>query len=223
MGMNIRELVIPSARPRKLGNLFFSTNKPCGWLGVILPGLNYSQDMPLLYYLRMLLLHHQADVLTLMPATSSPEYKAADQEERYDWLRADITAGLDAGLLQGKYRGIILAGKSIGSIGLAVGLPLVRSRLPTQAVWITPLLREAIVFQAAWADESPALFLCGTSDSTFDPAALKSIQEKRPQVRVWIGKGGDHSLEIGSDPVQSISLLQGYLAALDAFLSEEMV
>lgn len=223
MGMQIRELEIPSARPRKLSNLFFTTSKPRGWLGVILPGLNYSQDMPLLYYTRMLLLHHQADVLNLMPATSSSEYKAADHEGRYAWLRADIAAGLDAGLSQGNYRGIILTGKSIGSIGLAVGLPLARSCLPTRAVWITPLLREAVVLQAALADESPALFLCGSGDSTFDPAALNRIQEKRPQARAWIGKGGDHSLEVGSDPVHSIDLLQEYLAAMDAFLTDEML
>ena len=157
-------LSIQTTSARVVDNRFFDAGLSNGWLALVLPGLAYSADMPLLYYSKLLLLNRSVDVLQLMPATLSAEFQALDADGRQEWLRQDVLAGLEAGLAQRDYRGILLVGKSIGTIGVALSLREAEARLPSVAVWLTPLFREKVVMDAAMTDEGPAFFLCGGAD-----------------------------------------------------------
>ncbi len=216
------QLSIVSANGRFLSNLFFSADHANDWLALALPGLGYSADMPLLYYTKMLLSNRGVDVLQLMPATQSPEFQALDAESRKGWLRSDVLAGLEIGLKQRNYRGIILVGKSIGSISVALALPTAQSRLPTCAVWLTPLFREAIVMDAAFSCRGPSFFLCGGADSTYQHEKMDSILKLNTKAIAWVAEGADHSLEIAGDEEATFQAVKEGMQTLGRFLDEAL-
>lgn len=215
-------LSIQAAYRRSLDNRFFTADHPNDWLALVLPGLGYSADMPLLYYSKMLLLNRSVDVLQLMPATLSTEFQGLDAEGRHNWLRQDMLAGLDIGLAQRKYRGIVLVGKSIGSIGMALALQTVQSRLPTCAVWLTPLFREAVVMDAALACKGPSFFLCGGADTTYLHDKLDEILKENTKSIACVIPGADHSLELGGDEEGTFHAIQEGMQALGRFLDDTL-
>ncbi len=215
-------LTISSANGRPLANLFFPAEHASGWLALVLPGLGYTADMPLLYYSKLLLLNRSVDVLQLMPATTSPEFRALTAESRQDWLRSDVLAGLEAGLTQRSYQGIVLVGKSIGSISVALALPAAQSRLSTCAVWLTPLFREAIVMDAALSCKGPSFFLCGGADSTYLHDGLDSILKANTKAIACVVPGADHSLELAGDEEGTFHAIQAGMQALGRFLDDTL-
>lgn len=215
-------LSIENAGGRPLSNVYFPADHANGWLALVLPGQGYSADMPLLYYTKLLLLNRSVDVLQLMPATQSAEFLALDAESRKDWLRGDVLAGLEAGLALRKYRGIFLVGKSIGSISVALALPVAQSRLPTCAIWLTPLFREPIVMDAAFSCKGPSFFLCGGADSTYQHDKLDSILKLNTKSIAWVAAGADHSLEFDGDEESTLYALQEGMQTLGNFLDEAL-
>ena len=192
---------------RRLENRFWRSTQPVGWLTVLLPGMGYHSDKPLLYYSRMVFLYHGLDVLDLMPGTGSEEFQQVAVETRLTWLESDVKAGIESGLGQGGYHGIVLAGKSIGTIGVALGLPFAASRLATAAIWLTPLLRETVLVEAAMRCESRQLFLGSQADQTYRQDRLEQILETCPLAVSWVAPQGNHSLEIEGDERASLHLL----------------
>lgn len=203
---------------RRVENRFWRNTQPVGWLAVLLPGMGYHSDKPLLYYTRMTLLHRGLDVLDLMPGTSSEEFQQAAVETRLAWLDSDMKAGIESGLAQGSYQGILLAGKSIGTIGVALGLPFAASRLATAAVWLTPLLREPVLVEAAMRCESRQLFVCSWADQTFRQDRLEQILETCPLAVSWVAPQGNHSLEIEGDERASLHLLSQVVETTAKFI-----
>lgn len=215
-------LSIKTSTGRSLDNRFFTAGHPNGWLALVLPGLGYSADMPLLYYPKLLLLNRGVDVLQLMPATLSEEFQGLDTNSRQDWLRADVLAGLHTGLAQRQYRGIILVGKSISSIAIALGLEAAQSRLPTLAVWLTPLFRETVVMDAAHACKNASFFLCGGADSTYLHDNLDAILKQNTKAIACVIPGADHSLELGGDEEGTFRAIQEGMQALAHFLDDSL-
>lgn len=215
-------LSIKTATGRGLDNRFFAADHANGWLALLLPGLGYSADMPLLYYSKLLLLNRGVDVLQLMPATLSEEFQALDGSDRQDWLRADMLAGLHTGLAQRNYRGIVLVGKSIGSIAVALGLETAQSSLPTLAVWLTPLFRETVVMDAAHSCKDASFFLCGGADSTYLHDNLDAILKQNTKAIACVIPGADHSLELGGDEEGTFHAIQEGMQALARFLDDSV-
>lgn len=213
-------LSIQTASGRVVDNRFFDAGLSNGWLALVLPGLAYSADMPLLYYSKLLLLNRSVDVLQLMPATLSAEFQALDAAGRQEWLRQDVLAGLEAGLAQRDYRGILLVGKSIGTIGVALALREAEARLPSVAVWLTPLFREKVVMDAAMTDEGPAFFLCGGADTTYLHDSLDQILKARTKAIACVIPKADHSLELGGDEDGTFDALRQGMQALARFLDD---
>ncbi len=133
--------------------------------------------MPLLFFTRRLLQWRGVDTLNLNPAARSDAFQKSSDDEQLAWLKADVLAGLKKGLEQKTYLGIVLAGKSIGSLAIAQAVSQAEALLPTAIVWLTPLLRYPVVVDAALAANGPQVHLCGGADR---PQTRKS---KRIMVR----------------------------------------
>jgi len=117
--------------------------------------------MPLLFFTRRLLQWRGVDTLNLNPAARSDAFQKSSDDEQLAWLKADVLAGLKKGLEQKTYLGIVLAGKSIGSLAIAQAVSQAEALLPTAIVWLTPLLRYPVVVDAALAANGPQVHLCG--------------------------------------------------------------
>ncbi len=203
-----------------LPNLFLKQEGVTDQLALVFPGLNYSADMPLLYYSAQLLLARGADVLNVgYEYGKRADFASADAETKMAWIAADSRAALDAALQARTYRRITLIGKSIGTRAVAL-LAADDPRLRTaRCIWLTPLLHDAGLVEKIRRGGQRGLFIAGTADSHYDAAVLPEL------VRSTAGKsliiaGANHSMEIAGDVFASLRALEEILRVTADFLDQ---
>jgi pimeloyl-ACP methyl ester carboxylesterase len=197
-------------------NVFMRQQVGASTLAVLFPGLNYTCEMPLLYYPASLLLQRGADVLEVKTDYTTPAFQALPGDERLRWAYADASAALQAGRAERAYRNIILIGKSIGTLALS---QLIASGQAQGAllIWLTPLLHQPALVEAAISHRGPALFIVGTADRTYDPSALDRIRSANGANVIFI-EGGNHSLEVEGDIYTSLNSMGEILRGIQGFL-----
>jgi hypothetical protein len=221
MAYEFTSLSIIGYGEKPVPNLYMRQAEPASILCLMLPGLNYTCDMPLLYYPANLLLQRGADVLQVKADYTGAAFQAATGEERIRWLSGDAAATLHAGLARRSYTQVVLVGKSIGTLSLAA---LIANQVAPGSLfenvvflWLTPLLHQPALVAAALACKSPALFGVGTGDRTYDPEALARIRQATGAEALFV-EGGDHRLEIDGDLYRSLEAMGSLLRGIAAFL-----
>jgi predicted alpha/beta-hydrolase family hydrolase len=201
---------------RPVANVLIQQPQVTSTLAVIFPGVNYSCDMPLLYYTARLLGQRNSDVLNLHTEYNQPEYRSLPPAQRAEWISTDATACVEAGLAHREYQKLILIGKSIGTLSLAT---LVSQEIGAGAitVWLTPLLRHPFMVEAALRFQGPALFISGTGDDLFEADSLNRIQQATRAESIIID-GANHSLEIPGKMEDSLQVLKQVMVGIGSFL-----
>jgi pimeloyl-ACP methyl ester carboxylesterase len=167
---------------------------------VVLPGMAYSIQAPLLWFAREIALARGAGVLAVddrLPADSDP----------FAWARDRAQRALD---LDPPAERVVVVGKSLASA--AAGLAAERG---VAAAWLTPLLDQEIVLDALARATAPTLLVGGTADGSWKPAALA----RNAAIEVVELPGLDHSLQVPGDPAASLQALARTVAVMDRFLS----
>lgn len=215
--LSIIQLNITDQDGQPIPNEFLKQPGAAAELAVLFPGLHYTCDMPLLHYTTRLLLERGADVLKLHTDYNRPDFEAAAPLERAQRIGADALAGLLAGQSQRPYNRLVLVGKSIGT--LAMGFLLAGGAASQAAtIWLTPLLHQPLLVQAACLCRGPALFAVGEADSTYDTQALDRIQQATGGKAIVL-PGANHSLEVPGDPQRSIHHLGVVMNAMARILA----
>lgn len=220
----IRSLQIAGYADLPLPNRFFRTARSAAThmktLAVILPGLNYTCDMPLLFYPAKLLIELGADVLQVHSDYTASIFQTASRQNQAVWLATDAQAALRAGRNQDDYRQLVLIGKSIGTLALA-NLAVSGLDLAAVAIWLTPLLTQERLVAAAATSKLPGLFVGSKADPTFDASGLEKIQ-KQAIAETLLFEGANHSLEIPGNVLQSLEIMRQVLQGLHAFLDKHL-
>jgi predicted alpha/beta-hydrolase family hydrolase len=214
-----QHLAVSGYHDEPVPHTFLRSDGPTEHLALILPGVAYTCDHPLLYYPSRLLMDRGADVLRVEYSYSErPEFKALPDAEQMRWLLADVTAVVRAGLAQRAYQRATLVGKSMGT--LAMGHLLGGDTLPrdTDAVWLTPLLKSDRVRDQIKASGRRSLFVIGTADPYYDAANLAGVQAATGGEAVVVD-GADHSMEIAGDVLASLDAIRRIMVALKRFLA----
>jgi hypothetical protein len=207
-----RNEVVPST--------FFHQESGTPHIAVLFPGFGYTGHMPLMYYPRQLLLASGADVFVVGYRYSERvDFQSSSLEERDMWLRTDTIAAYEAAFAQRNYEQVTLVGKSIGT--RAIGhLLATEKQLPSlRCVWLTPILRNELLYAQIRQRPHRALFVSGSADSHHDPVRLTEVQQVTAG-RVMVIADADHSLEINGDAVESVHALEGIIAEIRKFISE---
>ena len=216
----ITELAITGYGGQPVPNIFFHQEEGVKALAVLLPGLNYTCDMPLLYYSTRLLEQRGADVLQLHANYTGTNFQMASPLERIQRLSGDALAAVESGLARQSYTRLVLVGKSIGTLAMA---HLIDTPHAGEAVtiWLTPLLGQPWLVEAATKSRGPSLFVAGTADPAFDAAALERIKESTG-AEAFLVEGANHSLEIPGDPLGSIQIIGEIMQGLASFLDRHL-
>ena len=216
----ITELAITGYGGQPVPNIFFHQEEGVKALAVLLPGLNYTCDMPLLYYSTRLLEQRGADVLQLHANYTGTNFQMASPLERIQRLSGDALAAVESGLARQSYTCLVLVGKSIGTLAMA---HLIDTPHAGEAVtiWLTPLLGQPWLVEAATNSRGPSLFVAGTADPAFDAAALERIKESTG-AEAFLVEGANHSLEIPGDPLGSIHIIGEIMQGLSSFLDRHL-
>jgi dienelactone hydrolase len=210
-------LSIEALDKNPLPNRFYrQENGQASHLALILPGLLYTCDKPLLYYPTQLLQWRGADVLQLWRDYSDQYSTSVSREEQAGSIMSDCQALLEAGRSQKDYAGYILVGKSLGTIGLAYLLSQLAGET-VAAIWLTPLLQQPRLVQAAANASAPGLFIAGSGDPNYDADAMARIRQTTGAESLII-RGADHSMEIRGDMTRSLFAMQKVLQGIADFL-----
>lgn len=204
-----------------LPNTFLKQDWNADHLVLVFPGLNYSADLPAVYYPTQLLADHGFDVLRVEYRYGvDPSFEAASGDERSRRIRVDALAAGRAGLEQRQYNQVTLVGKSIGT--LAMG-HLLEEKAFQQAdcIWLTPILSNAQLRSQIQRARPRSLFVIGTEDQFYDEARLSELEISTHGKSVVIPKA-DHSLEIRGKTLDSLRAMEDVLSALEAFVNEKL-
>jgi hypothetical protein len=167
---------------------------------VLLPGMQYSTQAPLLWFAREVAAAREwsaLEVLDSLPEGAEPFGWARDRARRaLDHVEADE---------------VVVVGKSLASA--AAGLVADRV-LP--AVWLTPLLHEPRVVDDLSRASRPALLIGGSADEAWAPDALADSG----LLQVVSLDGLDHSLQRPGNPMASLGALRTVSQRVDQFLAE---
>jgi hypothetical protein len=165
---------------------------------VVLPGVRYFSQAPLLWFAREAVQARGWSVLELSE-------RAPAGEDPFEWMRGRAARALD--VVDAPTQ--LVVGKSLAS----AAAPLVARRaLP--AIWLTPLLDRSEVAEALAASQAPTLLIGSTADSTWagGPGQLGAA------VEVLEFEGLNHSLQVRKDPLASLDVLRQVIERISPFL-----
>lgn len=163
---------------------------------VILPGIRYFSQAPLLWFAREAA---QAEGWSVVEV----DERAPRDQEPFAWMRGQAQGALEAA--SGAERTVVI-GKSLGSVAATL--------VSGPAVWLTPLLNEAEVAGAIGEATAPTLLVGSTADPTWAGGAVPESDS----IEVLELDGLDHALQVNRDPLASVDVLRDVTARVGAFL-----
>jgi predicted alpha/beta-hydrolase family hydrolase len=170
-----------------------------GRCAVVLPGVRYFSQAPLLWFAREAAQAGGWSVLELSE-------RAPADEEPFEWMRDRAERALDSA---SEADSVVVIGKSLGSAAAR----LVAERA-VAAVWLTPLLVRPEVVAALRAATAPALLVGSSADPTWSDGE----QPGGEGIEVVELDGLDHSLQVEGDPLASLDVLRQVTEQIGAFL-----
>jgi len=215
--METRQLTICGHGDRPVPHRFLAQGRDTTHLAIVLPGLGYTCDMPLLYYTVSLLLDCGADVLQVEYAYGQEAaYRSLPADERTHRLLADAGSACRAALGQRGYRRATLVGKSLGTRAMPQLLADELAPLAARSIWYTPLLNEERVRAHLCGARQPSLVAIGTDDPHYSATTVAAIGGE-----VVVIAGADHGMEVAGDIVRSVQALEGVMRAVQRFVANE--
>ena len=211
-------LSITGYRDEPVPNRFLRAEGQNDQLAMLLPGIGYTLDMPLFYYVEHHLLQRGWDILRVEYAYNKrPEFQSLPAQERARWLFTDATAAYRAGLAQRDYRELTLIGKSLGTLSMGHLLTAEAPAIPVRAIWLTPLLGQDRLREQIVQYGGPSLFIIGAADPHYEPTRLEDVRRATNGETVVVA-GADHGMDLQGDPVASVGALERIVAAMVRFL-----
>jgi hypothetical protein len=163
---------------------------------VILPGIRYFSQAPLLWFAREAA---QAEGWSVVEV----DERAPRDREPFEWMRGQAERSLEAA--SGAER-VVVIGKSLGSVAATL--------VSGPAIWLTPLLNQPEVAGAIGSATAPTLLVGSTADPTWARGAVAD----NVSIEVLELEGLDHSLQLTGDPIASVDVLRDVTARVGAFL-----
>ena len=181
---------------------------------VLLPGLGYTNEMPIMFYLHELAINRRYDVLQVnydyrgIPRDTSAEAWSAR-------MIGDVQPAIEAALAKGSYQNVILAGKSIGTRVMAALLAHGFDKA-TAYIWLTPLFMAEPIREIAMK-YLPAVAVFGDADYAVKDVDFGKIANAG--VYLVIQPGGDHGMMIPGNVPESIADLAKAMHEIDGWLA----
>ena len=196
-------------------NQFFRQPAGSAHLGVILPGVQYTSAMPLLYYAGCLLIERGCDVLIVNYDYRSIS-RTVSKQELEGRLYADTHQAVSVAYGQHSYASVVLVGKSLGTMAMAHLLDAQRWPIVATA-WLTPILGRDDVRDAVSNMANRAFVAIGTDDGEYDASLLRELEQRRG-VDVCTIEHADHSIDIVGDVPGSAKAVWTVIWRMQAFL-----
>lgn len=216
--VTLEELTIIGHGNERLPNSLFKQETRTDHLAVVLPGLSYRCNEPLLWYPSRALVSLGADVLWVEYAYDKrQDWGAADDRERKNWLLEDAVAAMKAAMVD-QYERVTIVAKSLGTLALAHLLSTKLVPNEARSVWLTPVLSDTDLRGQLEATRAPSLLVIGSHDLYYDEVFVGQLR-RNEAIETLVIEGGDHLLETRQGVVASIDVLKRVMEAVQRFVS----
>ncbi|MFC0188263.1 alpha/beta hydrolase [Fictibacillus aquaticus] len=182
-----------------------SKNENASTLAIMLPGLGYTTEGPLFHYSTGMFLNDGHDVLQVNYQYFDEAYDEFSVEELDKAIEFDSEIVVASVLEERSYENFYLIGKSIGTIAMS---SLLKKDVfhDAKAVWLTPLLNVASVYQAIKESPQKGLCLIGSQDRHYSAEKYYETASNE-HITFRLIEGADHSLEYPGKTLESLTLL----------------
>lgn len=180
----------------------------------MLSGLGYTYEKPLLYYVTMLMLKYEIDVVHIH-YTYPKELMTKSTDEIADVMMKDIDLVLQDVLSHNDYKNIIFAGKSLGTIPLIQRVMKDEVYKDAVMLLLTPLLTRSELFKSLLESTYKGLLVIGTRDHYYTEEVY---QLKTNTMNIQVIKNADHSLDVLYNPTESLKALETVLNGIEQLL-----
>jgi hypothetical protein len=175
---------------------------------VVVPGLQYSADGPLLMYAGLAVDRRGGTVRRIN--WTLPDFGDGDGERA--WVASRVSEAIDAVVAATGVAAPVLIGKSLGSLAAPVaadrGLP---------AVWLTPVLTDEPTVAALRRAAAPCLLIGGTADKVWDGRLAWSVTPHVLEI-----DGADHGMFVPGRLQESAAVLGQVITAVENFLDYQV-
>ncbi|MDI3091738.1 alpha/beta hydrolase [Priestia megaterium] len=177
-------------------------------------GLGYTYEKPLLYYVTMLMLKREIDVVHIH-YTYPKELMTQSTDEIADVMMQDIDLVLQDVLSHNNYKNIIFAGKSMGTIPLIQRIMKDEAYKDAVMLLLTPLLIRSELFESLLESTHKGLIVIGTRDHYYNESVY-GLKTKKMHIEVI--ENADHSLDVFYSPSDSLKTLQTVMSRIEMLL-----
>ncbi|MBM7660239.1 hypothetical protein JOC85_001006 [Bacillus mesophilus] len=180
-------------------------------LVIILPGAGYTTQAPLLHFTTGVLYKKGFDVLHINYSFTRQEMSDLNDRE----FARDVQLTIDNAIKDKRYTSFFVVAKSIGTRALS---KLLHHEMFEDAklVWLTPILQNDNVFHGMVNSDHKGLCIIGDKDFCYIKECFEQLKHKQ-NLLLKVVQGGDHSLELQGEPIQSIDVLKNVISAIDEF------
>lgn len=214
---NYSSIEIKGYRDRKIPNTYLQQHHTSNHLAILLPGLGYTCDNPLLHYTAKTLLNHGADVIRVEYGYNRiPEFAKEPKAAQLEWLYQDVKAAFETLIVQKPYQKFTLTGKSLGTLAMRFLLQEFKQLSLAKCIWLTPILSDEALRLHLQKATQPGLVAIGSADPLCRPDWIDEISD-HSKPGIMMIDGADHSLE-QEDVLRSISDLSRLMETINRFL-----
>jgi hypothetical protein len=199
---------------RPVPNMWLRTDGDGHSLALFLPGYGYTSVGPVLRYPLLWFTEHGIDTLTVDYSFDHLAQGADAGEHAFQ----SAAAVLSAVMHEHRYTRLVLVGKSLGTPAMA-RLMLERDVQPAACVWLTPILSNRQVVEAAARPVPKSLYIIGTADSLYDESVLQAVIDAS-KGHALVVENANHSLEIEGDVRATLAVASRLLGAIEACLAD---
>ncbi|MHA1480403.1 MAG: hypothetical protein ACTSQZ_03135 [Candidatus Thorarchaeota archaeon] len=218
MSFDLETIDIEGYNGKNITNKFLKQKSGSGPLSVILPGLRYNVDMPILYYTTGILLAAGHSVLSVdIRYSEIQEFMSGSSQERTKWMFKDAEAIFNTIQRLEGHNLSVLAGKSLGTILMSYMLQNNQDIQECKTLWLTPLLHHNMVIDQIIAHKGKSLVVIGTADSFYsDDKIARLVEEGKCEVMVI--PRGNHSLDVPGGVLESMKQLSSIMGSFKEFI-----
>jgi len=187
-------------------------------LAILLPGVGYNNDMPLLYYSSKVLNSKGYSILKVnYRYKDNEEFNNASFKEIRKWIRADVIASTETLFKENEFEEIVLVCKSVGTIAGIESLKTIKELRTAKIIWQTPLIHMDEIVNDLNEIENESLILIGTNDQCYVKENIDLLGAKKNYKNIII-PDADHRLEVSGDIQQSIKIIETITKEISNFI-----
>lgn len=202
--------------------LWIRSKKPNTRICIMLPGLGYSTQQPLFHYATNLFADNGVDILHInYNFVKNKQFAMLSKTEQEQWMYEDVKTVVNDILKNSNYQQCFVLSKSIGTIPMAMEWMQRNFMQNPVGIWLTPLLKEDLVFKTLLNTDIPSLCVIGDQDQHYIDERI-SLLEKNKLISTLVFPNANHSIEVNGNILATIEAMKVIMKRIQEFINKHI-